>query len=270
MIKEKLEWDIKLKIISLALTSFFFILTIISIITKQDIAVIIVIGILNLLGLVLSIYLLVYKICVYEDKIKLVSIFKIKEYYYNSIILKSDVSIMISDINGKELLRIASFLDPKSIIRKWYNSYCKKNNLKYNLINKKMKYNFYVKNFSIFGCAFSVVIFAMFLLSLYVEKKGLLNNTSIPYFFLIFSIVIFLPSIYSLILYFSFEIIWSDDILIFKNFIGIKKEYKNNTLKCEYTDKLIKISFPNKRKKILLYYFLDNRDMLLFAINNVK
>lgn len=133
-----------------------------------------------------------------------------------------------------------------------------------------MKYNFYVKNFSIFGCAFSVVIFAMFLLSLYVEKKGLLNNTSIPYFFLIFSIVIFLPSIYSLILYFSFEIIWSDDILIFKNFIGIKKEYKNNTLKCEYTDKLIKISFPNKRKKILLYYFLDNRDMLLFAINNVK
>lgn len=108
-IKEKFEWDIKLKIISLALTSFFFILTIISIITKQDIAVIIVIGILNLLGLVLSIYLLVYKICVYEDKIKLVSIFKIKEYYYNSIIVKSDVSIMISDINGKELLRIASF-----------------------------------------------------------------------------------------------------------------------------------------------------------------
>lgn len=270
MIKGKLGWHNSLKIMSIISCCICFVVTIVAIITKQNKFAIIIISILTTLGLILSLYLLVYKIYVYEDKIKFVSIFRIKEYNYSNIIIKPDISIIICDINNKELLRISSFIDSQSIILKWYNSYCKRNNIKYDLLNKKMKCNFYVKNFSIFGCIYSIITFIFFILSIYLENKSLLDDVVDKYIFLILGIIVIIPSLYSLLLYLNFEIIWIDDYLVFKNFLGIKKEFKINTLECEYTDKTIKIKFPNKRKKILLYYFLDNKEMLLFAVRGSK
>lgn len=268
MIRGKLGWSSSLKIISAILSCLFFTLTLASILTQQVKPAIIILAFITVFSIILTLYLFIYKICVYEDKIKIVNMFKTKEYYYSNIIIKSDISITISDINNNELLRIASFLDPNLIIIKWYSSYCKKNKIKFDLDNKKMKFNFYVKNFSIFGCIFSVLMLLFFLFSIYLEKKELLDDLNIKYFFLVFSIIVMIPSLYALLLYYNFEILLSDDSLVLKNFLGFKKKYKISDIQCEYREKIIKIKLPSKRKILLLYYFLDNRDMLLFISKN--
>ena len=149
MNKEKLGWDKGIKNISIFLELFLIILLIICVITKQDLEVLVVMSALCLLEIALLMYLICYGIYVYEDHIIIKGIFSFKKYEFKSIIIKEEVSIRVLDLENKEILRIANFLDPKSKINKAYSKYCKTNNVKHINYNNKITYNTYVKNFSL-------------------------------------------------------------------------------------------------------------------------
>ena len=56
--------------------------------------------------------------------------------------------------------------------------------------------------------------------------------------------------------------------IVFKNWLGFKRIYIIETLKFEFTGKIIKIILPNKKTKRLVYAFLDNKDRLINYIRN--
>lgn len=268
MLKGTLGWNKGLKVISSFFTIFWSILTIVAIITEQELLGIIFFGVFTMFCVILTLYLFLYKICVYEDKIEIRSLFGAKTYNYLDVTIWCDNCIMISNLEGKELVRIAYFFDSDNLIVKTYNGFVKKNNIKYKYISNKIKYNYYVKNFSIFGLIYSLVMFAIFLIILLYEKENINDDLVTNSMFLVLGLLILIPSIAGGLAYKNFEINIDNKDIIFKNWLGYKKIYKIDLLKYEFTGKIIKIILPNKKTKRLLYYFLDNKDLLIEHIRN--
>ena len=126
MLKGTLGWNKGLKVISSFFTIFWSILTIAAIITEQELLGIIFFGVFTMFCVILTLYLFLYKICVYEDKIEIRSLFGAKTYNYLDVTIWCDNCIMISNLEGKELARIACFFDSDDIITKTYHSFRKK------------------------------------------------------------------------------------------------------------------------------------------------
>lgn len=268
MLKGTLGWNKGLKVISSFFTIFWSILTIVAIITEQELPGIIFFGVFTVFCVILTLYLFLYKICVYEDKIEIRSLFGAKTYNYLDVTIWCDNCIMISNLEGKELARIAYFFDSDDIITKTYHSFRKKNNIKYKYISNKVKYNYYVKNFSIFGLIYSLVMFSIFLVILIQEKENITDDLLTNYIFLALGLLILIPSIVGVLAYKNFEININNEDIVFKNWLGYKKIYKIDLLKYEFTGKIIKIILPNKKTKRFLYNFLDNKDLLIDHIRN--
>ena len=268
MLKGTLGWNKGLKVISSFFTIFWSILTIAAIITKQELLGIIFFGVFTVFCVILTLYLFLYKICVYEDKIEIRSLFGAETYNYLDVTIWCDNCIMISNLEGKELARIAYFFDSDDIITKTYHSFRKKNNIKYKYISNKVKYNYYIKNFSILGLIYSLVMFSIFLVILIQEKENITDDLLTKYIFLALGLLILIPSIVGVLAYKNFEININNEDIVFKNWLGYKKIYKIDLLKYEFTGKIIKIILPNKKTKRLLYNFLDNKDLLIDHIRN--
>ncbi len=268
MVKGTLGWNKGLKVISCVITVFWFILTIAAIITNQELPGIILFGVFSMLCVILTLYLFLYKICVYEDKIEIKSLFGRNIYNYLDVIIRFGNSIMVSNLEDKELARIACFFDPNTIIAKTYNSFCKKNNIKHNCISNKVKYNYYFKNFSVFGLIYSLAMFAIFLIILIQRMANINVEVLTNYMFLVLGIIALIPSIVGILAYKNFEITIDNKEIVFKNWLGFKSIYIIETLNFEFTGKIIKIILPNKKTKRLVYAFLDNKDRLINYIRN--
>lgn len=269
MLKEKIEWDNGLKKYSLFLSLITFILLIICFATKQSQGALICITIMLLIIIFLTLYLYIFSIFVFEDKIEIKSIFGSKKYEFSDVIIKEEKCVRIFNKDYKELIRIANFMDPNSLIYKTYKKYINDKKIKHIFTNNKIKYNYYIRNISLFGVFFSLAFF-IFSIILFIQKKyGIyddINNIEIVVILLL-GIIFLILSIYGLLSYKNFEICILNDEIILRNAFGISKTYRLCLLSCTFSNYTIKILLSNK-KITLLYYFMDNTGIL--SIYNIK
>ena len=259
---DELKWNKNLKIISLTLFISMLIMVGVCILTKQDLEGIITLAVFTVLYLILVLYLFLYKIYVYEDKIEFKSIFGNKTLYFDKVIIEESMSIRIFNLEHKEILRLAGFLDPKSSITKAYYKYRHKNKIEYINTNNDVTCNYYVRNFSIFGIISCFIFFIFTGIYLYQLNFNISEDLGTILFLLIFASIILIPSIIGLLIYINFKITVLEEEVIIRNFLGFKKKYLINEMKCVFSDYIVKLYLSKKRKKILLFYLLDNVEEL--------
>ena len=258
MLKDKLGWDKSLKKLSVVLSISMLILIIICIFTQQELGVLIVLGILLIVSIVLILYLHIYGIYVYEDKIELKSIFAHKTLYFDKVIIEENMSTRIFNLQHKEILRLARFLDPKSSITKAYYKYRHKNKIEYINTNNDVTCNYYVRNFSIFGIILGFIFLIFTGIYLYQLNFNISEDLGTILFLLIFASIILIPSIIGLLIYINFKITVLEEEVIIRNFLGFKKKYSIKEMKCVFKDYTIELHLTKKKKRVLLFYFLDN------------
>lgn len=251
----KTGWHNSLKVLSIFFTIFWFILLIAALVTEQQTEGIVVFGIIFTLCLILMLYLTIYSIKVYDERIEIKSIFGYKKYDFEKVIIIFDESIRIKNLEHKELARISYLLDPNDLIYHSYVKYCKTNHRK-EKSNNKIRYNFYVRNFCIFGIIYSLIMFLLAFYFIYIK-----DDLGYIIFWLLLGIISLILSIIGILSYINFEILVLEDNLVITNFLGQKEIYHYTEVSAQYKKVTIRLKIK-KKKKILLYYLLDNANIL--------
>lgn len=262
MVIEKIGWNKEYKNISFFLEIFLIAILIICLTTRQNLEVLIVIGSLSFFGMFLFLYLNIYCINIYNDKLIIKSIFTIKKYEFKSIIVESGISVRILSLDRKEILRIPNFIDPESKIDKAYIKYCKVNNIKHINNNNKITYNLYIKYFAVFGIIFSFILFSFSAIFVYLKMVNIYDDIIMILILLIFGIIILIPTILGILSYVNFEIIIDDNTIVIKNFIGVKRAYDINNSKCKIGKYIYKLKVTKHKIIKLPYYLVDNITIL--------
>lgn len=258
----ELKYNSKLLKLCYSLLLLYTILLGVVIFTKQSIGVVIVLSLLFIMLILVTFYLAKLRIIVYSDKLVIIGIFASKEFLYENCIIEEDVSIRIFNNDYNEQIRIGSFLDKKSIILKTYREYCKKNKKEQLKINNVIKYNYYVRNFSLFGIVFSIILFLLAGLVLYLYVKNIYQDFMMFLFFLILGVVINVISLIGILNYNNFRISIDEDQVVIYNMFKCKSTYRTDEITFEDADKFIILYLGENKKKKLLYYFLDNSEVL--------
>lgn len=258
----ELKYNSKLLKLCYSLLLLYTILLGVVIFTKQSIGVVIVLSVLFIMLILVTFYLVKHRIIVYSDKLVIIGIFVSKEFLYENCIIEEDVSIRIFNNDYNEQIRIGSFLDKKSIILKTYREYCKKNKKEQLKINNVIKYNYYVRNFSLFGIVFSIILFLLAGLVLYLYVENIYQDFMMFLFFLILGVVINVTSLIGILNYNNFRISIDEDQVVIYNMFKCESTYKKDEIIFEDADKFIILYLGETKKKKLLYYFLDNSEVL--------
>ena len=258
----ELKYNSKLLKLCYSLLLLYTILLGVVIFTKQSIGVVIVLSVLFIMLILVTFYLTKHRIIVYSDKLVIIGIFASKEFLYENCIIEEDVSIRIFNNDYNEQIRIGSFLDKKSIILKTYREYCKKNKKEQLKINNVIKYNYYVRNFSLFGIVFSIILFLLAGLVLYLYVENIYQDFMMFLFFLILGVVINVISLIGILNYNNFRISIDDDQVVIYNMFKCKSTFRKDEIIFEDADKFIILYLGENKKKKLLYYFLDNSEVL--------
>ena len=258
----ELKYNSKLLKLCYSLLLLYTILLGVVIFTKQSIGVVIVLSVLFIMLILVTFYLTKHRIIVYSDKLVIIGIFASKEFLYENCIIEEDVSIRIFNNDYNEQIRIGSFLDKKSIILKTYREYCKKNKKEQVKINNVIKYNYYVRNFSLFGIVFSIIFFLLAGLLLYLYVKNIYQDFMMLLFFLVLGVVINVISLIGILNYNNFIISIDEDQVVIYNMFKCKSNYRTDEIIFEDAEKFIILYLGENKKKKLLYYFLDNSDVL--------
>ena len=258
----ELKYNSKLLKLCYSLLLLYTILLGVVIFTKQSIGVVIVLSVLFIMLILVTFYLAKHRIIVYSDKLVIIGIFASKEFLYENCIIEEDVSIRIFNNDYNEQIRIGSFLDKKSIILKSYREYCKRNKKEQLKINNVIKYNYYVRNFSLFGIVFSIILFLLAGLVLYLYVENIYQDFMMFLFFLILGVVINVISLIGILNYNNFRISIDEDQVVSYNMFKCKSTYRTDEITFEDAEKFIILYLGENKKKKLLYYFLDNSDVL--------
>ena len=258
----ELKYNSKLLKLCYSLLLLYTILLGVVIFTKQSIGVVIVLSVLFIMLIIVTFYLAKHRIIVYSDKLVIIGIFASKEFLYENCIIEEDVSIRIFNNDYNEQIRIGSFLDKKSIILKTYRECCRKNKKEQLKINNVIKYNYYVRNFSLFGIVFSIILFLLAGLVLYLYVENIYQDFMMFLFFLILGVVINVISLIGILNYNNFRISIDEDQVAIYNIFKCKSIYRTDEITFEDAEKFIILYLGENKKKKLLYYFLDNSDVL--------
>ena len=200
--------------------------------------------------LILVLYLFLYKITVYEDSLEIKSIFGNKKYYFNEVIIESMNSIKVMNKECVEIDRITGFIDPLNVIYTNYKRYNKERNIKLVNENNKVKYNHYIKNFSIFGLIYSVICLILGGISIYYQlKEPASDGVVIIACFMTMGVLSLIISSVGLMSYLNFSIVIAKDLITFKNLFGMKKQYKIEDISYTFNGTVIKLIINGKRKK---------------------
>lgn len=269
---KKLSWDKSFKTVPLLLLLLFLIIFLICLFTNQDTFGIIVLVLMLLGNTILVLYLFRYTIKIYDSKVVINGLLKSKEYNYSEIIIKKDIrSIRLFDLGYNELCRIALFLDTDNILVKKYNQYCTFQQInKKSYINNKIKYNFYIKNFSIFGLLFGLVQLILSAVLIYFQEANIIDVGAVIYIFVLIGFVSIFLGFIGLLHYKNFNIIINDNKVYITNYINRTKTFNVALVNYFFTGYKIKVFVEGKKVFSLLYYFLDNSDYILKKLKAIN
>ncbi len=113
-----------------------------------------------------------------------------------------------------------------------------------------------------FGIVFSIILFLLAGLVLYLYVENIYQDFMMFLFFLILGVVINVISLIGILNYNNFRISIDEVQVVIQNMFKCKTTYLRDEITFEDSDKFIILYLGKNKKKKLLYYFLDNSDVL--------
>lgn len=215
-------------------------------------------------------YLLLYKVYVFEDKLVFITLFKKRIINYNEAIITSDEhSTKIKNLSGKEIVRITSFLDYNDLICKHYNKYYKSRKIqKPKTFENTIRPNYYVKYSSITFIIISLVLLIFSVISFWLNWDEAIKHINeliilVTVFGFIF-LVALISGIVMLLYYLNWRVALEKDCVIKKSLFGKIKSFDKRTVSSvEETNVFYKAKDKNGKVVLkVLIHICDNSELM--------